>query len=575
MIYIGTTAYNAAETLTRTIESVLNQTYGEFKYYLCENGSIDNGATRKIVEEYAKTDKRIIPFYNEKNHVWDKNMEVISLPHDIEPDDFYCILDADDAYELNFFEEMLSFINKYDLDIAACGSEFIRTSDNKLSGYRILPQNLILHGNDFQDYFPVYYQFMRTIWGKIFKGKTLVNTIIDIKSPEIPRVYGNDTFFTMRAFRDAERVGVLAKSLHKYYLSGASTSYKFYPDRIKCDIILHEAALDFLKPYGPLSPQNEEFLYQVYGNAIWDTLNVIFNAHIPVPEKMQWIKEVFSCKHTKAMLRCSLNNDNMLCIKLKRSTLEWLLKQKECRNPKGANIAVEIITLLYEELPKQVSADCLEHLISKMPETIEYLLKKDYIKVMEKLQIWYKRHDKDNVPLTKLELVLRTYLNNPDDEFFSFLIDVKKKRPVCSRELHIDGKIEKILSKYPLFKDMSIDLVIAFPSAVRWAINGNYKQALEAFSTITNVEINDADAEAYILFGQNLSAAAENINAYIYFKKLWISYLLDCLRTKEASEELDEFGTILPEDEDFLELRKRLSLTVIEAQQSESEEAYS
>ena len=100
MIYIRTTAYNASKTLARAADSILNQTYGQFEYYLIDNGSTDNGETRKIVEKYARQDARVKPFFNQKNHVWDINKEVIYLPHNIGEEDYFCLLDADDEYSL-------------------------------------------------------------------------------------------------------------------------------------------------------------------------------------------------------------------------------------------------------------------------------------------------------------------------------------------------------------------------------------------------------------------------------------------------------------------------------------------
>ena len=138
MLYIRTTAYNASKTLKRAVESVLNQTYRNFEYYLTDNGSVDNGETRRIVEEYARQDCRIKAFYNEKNHVWDDNKEVLWLPHHIGPNDYFCLLDADDEYTSTFFEDMLTFIEENQLDIAAFGSDFIRAEDNELIGGRIL-----------------------------------------------------------------------------------------------------------------------------------------------------------------------------------------------------------------------------------------------------------------------------------------------------------------------------------------------------------------------------------------------------------------------------------------------------
>lgn len=192
MIYVRTTAYNASKTLQRTVESVLDQTYGQFEYYLIDNGSTDNGQTKRIVEKYARQDPRVKPFFNQKNHIWTGNEEADFLPHTIGDEDYFCLLDADDEYSLTFFSEMLEFMEHNQLDIAACGSDFIHAENGVLMGKRLLKQDLILEERSFESYFPIYHQFMRTIWGKLFKGKTLRNTILDMTSPEMPRVYGND-----------------------------------------------------------------------------------------------------------------------------------------------------------------------------------------------------------------------------------------------------------------------------------------------------------------------------------------------------------------------------------------------
>lgn len=302
MIYILTISYNAAKTLPRTIESVINQTHDAFKYYVCDNGSVDGGKTRKIIEDYAKADKRIVPFFNEKNHVWDNNMDCRYLPRNITDNDYYCVLDADDAYKPTFLEDTLAFMNQYELDIAACGSDFINAQTNRLCGVRNLDNNLILEGKDFALYFPAYHQFMRTIWGKLFKGKAAYNLISDSNDPNVPFfVYGGDTYSTMNSFRDAKRVGILAKPLHKYYMSPKSNSYTWNKKRIKADQILHKVALEYLAPYGPVSPENEDFLFAVYMNALKDTWNVLHNAKIANSEKVKGLYQMYLSPYTRQL----------------------------------------------------------------------------------------------------------------------------------------------------------------------------------------------------------------------------------------------------------------------------------
>ena len=113
--------------------------------------------------------------------------------------------------------------------------------------------------------------------------------------------------------------------------------------------------------------------------------------------------------------------------------------------------------------------------------------------------------------------------------------------------------------EHPLLDNMSPGLTALVPAAVCFVMCGRYAEALERFlAESEGAEIDDADAEAYIRFGQNLAAAAEDIGVYVYFRKIWVSYLLDNSRFDEAAGELDELEGILPGDEEVSDLRRDL-----------------
>ena len=57
--------YNSQETVSKSIESILNQTYKDIELLLCDDGSIDN--TLKILKNYENFDSRVKVFKNEKN----------------------------------------------------------------------------------------------------------------------------------------------------------------------------------------------------------------------------------------------------------------------------------------------------------------------------------------------------------------------------------------------------------------------------------------------------------------------------------------------------------------------------
>ena len=57
--------YNAEKTIKRCIDSILNQTYENWEFIICNDGSSDG--TLNILNEYQKTDSRIKVISNKSN----------------------------------------------------------------------------------------------------------------------------------------------------------------------------------------------------------------------------------------------------------------------------------------------------------------------------------------------------------------------------------------------------------------------------------------------------------------------------------------------------------------------------
>lgn len=324
-IYFKTTAYNAEKTLARCVESVLNQTrYGDdIIYYICDNGSTDR--TGEMIREYALKDSRIKVFTNKVNRVWEEQeREFFELGRYLRDDDYYCTLDADDSYHIDFLEKMIPFMKENNLNLAVCGNQFLDAVSGAVMGKRVLPETLILERpENFVAYFPWYHQFMRTVWGKIYSGMAAryipTNETWPKKWGELK--YGNDTLMAFSALRHSERVGIYPEALHDYYISNKSASHKWDRRRVDSDQCLYNDAEDFLRPYGEISRQNREFLNQVYANAVNDTLKVLNEAKditaeekLAELERIAWYpptKETFSmeesaCKISRANYIASL-----------------------------------------------------------------------------------------------------------------------------------------------------------------------------------------------------------------------------------------------------------------------------
>lgn len=293
MLYIRTCAYNAEKYIRRTIESILNQTYSDFLYYILDNGSSDD--TRKIIQEYAEKDKRIVPFYCNENHNHTLNKEFWTLAHRLEDEDLFCCLDADDYYEHDFLKEVIGFLKEQCLDIAICGTRFIDDISGEISGERVFAKNCVLESAaDYDMFFPEVHWNLRQVWGKVYTGKA-VKVKYEVDLPDwFPRAYGGDTANVYECVKVSERIGVLAKCLHSYTVSPKSVSYKWIEGREQCDFTLFEKAEELLiQKCGHVSPRNLNFLYAVQFNALRDTLMVLGKAMLPSERKVEIMKGIF------------------------------------------------------------------------------------------------------------------------------------------------------------------------------------------------------------------------------------------------------------------------------------------
>jgi glycosyltransferase involved in cell wall biosynthesis len=331
LVYIC--AYNAENTLRRTIDSVFAQTYHNWVCYIVNNGSADG--TGAIIREYADFDSRVIPLANKKNQVWERGNRSMELIRQYNDDDFFCILDADDEYKPDFLEKSIAFMKEHNLNITVCGSVFIDTQTNTVCGIREVRQNVVIEGQLFSDMFPHYHQFMRTTWGKLYS----ISVFRKYDYSRVPSInYGWDTLYAQENFRNANRIGILAGTLHKYYISPKSSSYIWDAKRIESDNILFDTAKDFLIcKCGSLLARNKEFLLGVYMSALSDTLKVLLNAGISKREKLDSLGSMFLCINTKVL--AASEHFGAACgsevewtkwrRELFKEAAQWLLNQEE------------------------------------------------------------------------------------------------------------------------------------------------------------------------------------------------------------------------------------------------------
>lgn len=143
-------AYNRADLLPRTINSVLNQTFKDFELIVIDDGSTDN--TKEVVEKFVLQDNRV-------KYLWQKNSGGAAGPKNNAIN--YCTgkyiayLDHDDEWlpsklekQYNFFEQS----TKKNLGLVSCNVLIVKEKGvegvHKMSKYNSI-EDLLLRGGDY------------------------------------------------------------------------------------------------------------------------------------------------------------------------------------------------------------------------------------------------------------------------------------------------------------------------------------------------------------------------------------------------------------------------------------------
>lgn len=288
-VIIFTMAYNAQATIRRTIDSILNQTFYDFEYYILDNASTDD--TEKIIWDYSKDDERIVPIHVNKNDPPNGGAFFHTIIHAANAK--YAVwCDADDAYTPDFLENMVSFAEENQLDIAACGYDKIDGLTGEVIKHRALEENLILCDQLFSDEFIQYRGFVSYLWGKLYSIPFLKKR--GVTGTTRKERICNDSAWTLGVFRKAKRAGIYGKAMYQYYQYPYSLSHMNIEASLSSYQDLWKVTKAYLESYGPVSRLNEDFLYAIYLSLVDEVTENVFAAELDTEKKLELLEDIFS-----------------------------------------------------------------------------------------------------------------------------------------------------------------------------------------------------------------------------------------------------------------------------------------
>ena len=224
--------YKVEKYIAECIESILAQTYTNFRLILVDDGTPDNAG--KICDEYAKKDSRITVIHQENAGVTRARARGVEEAHDCE---FITFVDGDDTITTDALQTIHSY-TRNDIDIVL--SVFDKN--------HIPPQSNITN-IQYRHWAVENLYYIGAACGKLIKRTLFDDSVFDI--PSWIKVH-EDTLMNIRiAFKTNNKIFFCKKAIYNYRYNENSAMQTFKKD-IKYEERLHEC----IKASIPISDLN-------------------------------------------------------------------------------------------------------------------------------------------------------------------------------------------------------------------------------------------------------------------------------------------------------------------------------
>ena len=234
MIDIIIPVYNTPiNDLKRCLDSVLNQTYKDYKVLIIDDGS--QKEIKDFLDEYTKDNDKFIVKHIENKGVSNARNVGIELSNS----EYIAFIDSDDTVEPNFLEEAYSLIKDNQLDIIIGGYNEIK--DNKIIKTRISSKGLhIYEGDKITNFFEKLLSSKTNennkeigdcpvgrIYTRLFRRDSINNLRFDTNT-----LMSEDTLFMIDYTYQVKRIGIVDKIWYNYYKNDYSISLGTKKDKM-------------------------------------------------------------------------------------------------------------------------------------------------------------------------------------------------------------------------------------------------------------------------------------------------------------------------------------------------------
>ena len=248
---IMTPVYKVEQYLPECIESVLDQTYGNFEFILVDDGSPDRSG--EICDEYAKKDSRISVFHKPNGGLMHTRRYALERAQG----DYYVFLDSDDYLSFDTLETLHRYRSETGADCVIYGFEWLRPEGTVhvqcapcdcgrvISDRREL-YNIIFNNDSYNSL------CRKCVSASCFDWRDHIASY-HIKN-------GEDCVQTIEIIENARSVVFIPELLYRYRYNSTSITHSNEFDNYSADFEVSEIVLGFLRRAGVLTEEDMDRL---------------------------------------------------------------------------------------------------------------------------------------------------------------------------------------------------------------------------------------------------------------------------------------------------------------------------
>ena len=166
--------YNVETFLDECIISLIHQTYKNIEIILVDDGSLDNSG--KKCDKWAKKDDRIIVIHKKNGGLSDARNAGIKIAKG----DFLAFVDGDDWVSINFIEDLVKGLLKFEADMAICKFVYV-FPDGTIKVNSKMPKNpQILTRKEFFTKLVEDNEITNHVWRKLYKKELFDNALFPV-----------------------------------------------------------------------------------------------------------------------------------------------------------------------------------------------------------------------------------------------------------------------------------------------------------------------------------------------------------------------------------------------------------